>query len=77
MWIRRLTLPAAITIGALIAARPLAQLVDVIPKLLNIVPGNIENLAGNALLSLPETSTIIMGLMLLGAVMMVSQILEE
>jgi hypothetical protein len=77
MWIQRLTLPVAIAIGALIAARPLTQLVAVIPELLNVVPGSVKDIADQALFSLPESSTFLLALLLLGAVMMVSRILEE
>ena len=44
MWVRRLSLPVAIVLGVLIAAKPLAQLVSAISNLLTAVPTNIARL---------------------------------
>ena len=80
MWIQRLSMPVAIAIGAAIAAKPLVQLATAIPNIVTSVPtsvGSVANIEGISLASLPQTSTIILGLVLLGAIMMVSQVLEE
>jgi len=80
MWIQRLAMPVAITIGAVIAAKPLVQLATAIPNLLTAMPssvGSVANIEGISLGSLPQTSTIILGLVLLGVIMMASQLLEE
>ncbi len=77
VWIRRLSMPVAVALGALIAAKPLVQLVAAIPKLLTAVPASLGKFEGMSSGSLPQASTIILGLMLLGAITMVSQILEE
>ena len=47
-------LPVAITIGTLIAAKPLLQLVNAIPKLLMIVPESVGSLNNLPLSSLPQ-----------------------
>jgi hypothetical protein len=77
IWVRRLAMPVAITIGTLIAAKPLLQLVNAIPKLLMIVPDSMGSLNNLPLSSLPQNSTVIFGSMLLFAVMMVGKMLED
>jgi hypothetical protein len=84
IWVLRLAMPVAITIGTLIAAKPLLQLASAIPKLLMIVPdnmGSLNTLGGSlntlGLSSLPQNSTVIFGAMLLFAVMMVGKMLED
>lgn len=77
IWIRRLSLPVAIGLGALIAAKPLTQLIGAMPKLLAAVPLSIGSLESVSALSLPQASTIIPGLMLLAVVMMFSRMLED
>jgi hypothetical protein len=77
IWVRRLAMPVAITIGTLIAAKPLLQLAGAIPKLLMIVPDSVGSLNTLGLNSLPQNSTVIFGAMLLFAVMMVGKMLED
>ena len=84
MWVQRLALPVAIVLGVLIAAKPLMQLVSALPNLLTVVPANIGSnvslqglLPGFSVGSLPQLSTIIFGLVLFGAIMMLTQMLEE
>ena len=77
IWVRRLALPVAITIGTLIAAKPLLQLAGAVPKLLMIVPDRLSGLNNLPLTSLPQNSTVIFGAMLLFAVMMIGKILED
>ncbi len=77
IWVRRLAMPVAITIGTLIAAKPLLQLASAIPKLLMIVPDSMGSLNNLPLSSLPQNSTIMFGAMLLFAVMMVGKMLED
>jgi len=75
--VRRLALPVAITVGTLIAAKPLLQLASAIPKLLMIVPDSMSGLDNLPLSSLPQNTTVIFGAMLLFAVMMVGKMLED
>jgi hypothetical protein len=77
IWVRRLALPVAITVGTLIAAKPLLQLASAIPKLLMIVPDSMSGLDNLPLSSLPQNTTVIFGAMLLFAVMMVGKMLED
>ena len=77
IWVRRLALPIAITIGTLIAAKPLLQLAGAVPKLLMIVPDRLGSLNNFPLTSLPQNSTVIFGAMLLFAVMMIGKMLED
>ena len=77
IWVRRLALPVAITIGTLISAKPLLQLAGAVPKLLMIVPDRLGSLNSLPLTSLPQNSTVIFGAMLLFAVMMIGRMLED
>lgn len=77
IWVRRLALPVAITIGTLIAAKPLLQLASAVPKLLMVVPDSMASVSNLQLSSLPQNSTVIFGAMLLFAVMMIGKMLED
>jgi hypothetical protein len=77
MWVRRLTLPAGIGVGAAIAARPMMELAGIAPTLLNSVAGGLINLDKLSLSGMPQASTIILGATLLMAVLFASKILEE
>lgn len=79
-WVRRMSMPIAIVLGGLIAAKPIMQLVSVVPNLLSLVPGSVVEsmgLSSVSLNSLPPLSTVFMGAMLLIGVMMVSRMLED
>jgi hypothetical protein len=77
MWVRRLSLPFAFVIGAAISAKPVLQLANALPNLLGSVPGVAVNLEKLPLGSLPQTSTMLLGVMLLAAVLMASRMLED
>lgn len=77
MWVQRLSMPVAIAVGAAIAAKPLQQLIGAIPDLLAVIPVSISGLDSVSTSSLPQSSTVLLGTMLLGAVLMVSQMLED
>ena len=77
MWVQRLSLPIAFIIGAIVSAKPLMQFANALPDLLGSVPAVELSLAGLPISSLPQTSTIIMGVMLLAIVLMASRMLEE
>ena len=77
MWIRRLTMPVAIAIGGIFAAKPLMQLVQILPGLFGGVfqgLGGMDVVPGVALVDLP---TVILGGMLLVGMLMVARMLEE
>jgi hypothetical protein len=77
MWIRRLSLPFAFMIGAAISAKPVLQLAGALPNLLGSVPGVAISLEKLPIDNLPQTSTILMGVMLLAAILMASRMLED
>ena len=77
MWVKRLSLPVAFVIGAAVSAKPMMQLANALPDLLGSVPAVGLSLEGLPISSLPQTSTIIMGVMLLATVLMASRMLEE
>ena len=74
IWIRRLTLPAAFLIGAAISVKPLSQLVVTLSKLLTVMPADVGGLSFDMI---PQTTTIILGGLLLVAMMMITKILED
>jgi len=78
LWLRRLTLPIAVLIGGLIAAKPLAGLVTVLFKLAALVPANVgDNLGVVSSGSLPQLSTIICGGVLVLAFVGLARLLED
>ena len=77
MWVRRLSLPVAVVIGAAISAKPLLQVANVVPGLINSVFGSTLSLDKLPLQDMPQLSTMLLGASLLMAVMLASRILEE
>jgi len=77
MWIRRLTMPIAISLGVLVSAKPLIQLVSVLPGLVNSLFGSSLSIDQLPVGNLPQLSTMLFGATLLMAVMLASRILEE
>lgn len=77
MWVQRLTLPTAIGLGAIIAAKPVAQLVSFVPRILALVT---QNLASNVQLPIEgmiQGPAIVLGGILLACMFMVGRMLEE
>ncbi len=77
MWVQRLSLPAAIVIGAIFAAKPFFQLVEFIPQIVGMVPRGMANIVDLPLDGMPQLSTIVLGVMLLAVTMMIGRMLEE
>ncbi len=77
MWVQRLSLPVAFVIGAIIAAKPLMQLASLVPKVSGIVPQALANIFDLQLEGMFHGTTIILGIMLLGAILMVGRMLED
>ncbi len=77
MWIRRLSLPTAFVVGALIAAKPVMQLAGLVPKVVGIVPQGILSSFDLSLSGFFQGPTIILGILLLGATLMIGQMLED
>jgi hypothetical protein len=77
MWVRRLSLPTAFVIGAIIAAKPLMQIAALVPKVVDIVPQSLASVFDLQLGGMFQGPTIILGIMLLAASLMIGRILEE
>ena len=77
MWVRRLSLPVAFLVGIVVSAKPLLQLANALPNLLGSVPLGGFNMDQLPISSIPQSSTMVLGVMLLAAVLMASRMLEE
>jgi len=77
MWVRRLSLPTAFAIGSIIAAKPLAQLASLVPKLVSIVTQNLMSVFDLQLGGMFQGPTVILGIMLLAATLMIGRMLED
>jgi len=77
IWVQRLTLPVAIAIGASIAAKPLLQLAGFLPQLVSVFPRQMLENAGSPIEGLMQTPVVLLGVMLAGAFLMISRMLEE
>ena len=77
MWVRRLSLPTAFVIGAIIAAKPLTQIAALVPKVAGVFPQSLESVFDFQLGGIFQGPTIILGIMLLAATMMIGRMLEE
>jgi hypothetical protein len=74
IWIRRWTLPLAVLIGGLIAAKPAAQLLLAMVDILSVLPADVRTVELDAL---PQISTFIFGGTLIGIVVLFINGLEE
>ncbi len=74
LWIRRLALPAAFLVGAVVAVKPLSQLVVTFSKLLTVIPADVGGLSIDIV---PQATTVFLGGLLLVAMMMITKILED
>jgi hypothetical protein len=72
--IRRFTLPAAVLIGGLIAAKPAAQLLLAMAEILTVIPQDIRTVQ---LDSLPQMTTFILGGTVAGMIALLVKGLEE
>lgn len=77
VWVRRLSMPAAIAIGLAISAKPLVQAATIVPGLLDSVFGSTFGIDRLPVDNLPQLSTVLIGATLLMAVLMGSRILED
>ena len=74
LWIRRLALPTAFLLGAAVALKPLSQLVVTFSKLLTVIPADVSSLSIDVI---PQSTTVVLGALLLAAMMMITKILED
>lgn len=77
LWVRRLSLPVAIAAGAALSAKPLIQFASALPDIVTAIPGIDLNLAQLPIDSLPQTSTIVWGIVLLASALMAGRMLED
>ena len=77
MWIRRLSLPMAIGLGAAISAKPILQVASVVPGLVTSIFGSTIDIDRLPLADLPQFSTMLFGASIIMAIMLASRILEE
>ena len=77
IWVQRLTLPIAILIGFLFAAKPFFQLLEFAPKLLTILPQRLTVSIDLPFESMPQLSSFIFVSFLLAAAMFVGRLLED
>ena len=77
MWVERLSLPTAFVIGGIIAAKPLIQFAEMMPKIAGVIPQGLANIVDLALAGMPQVSTVVLGVMLLAAMLMMGKMLEE
>tara|TARA_R110002096_G_scaffold154_22_gene952 strand:+ start:42126 stop:42464 length:339 start_codon:yes stop_codon:yes gene_type:complete len=74
LWLRRLTVPVAGTIGGVIAFKPLTGLVSLATNLSVLIP---ENFIATATGSIPQLHTLVLGAVLLGVCLLGLRLLEE
>jgi hypothetical protein len=74
IWIRRWTMPAAILIGASIAAKPATELLALLPTLMAFLPEEFRIMPENFV---PQMSTLVVGAALAGVMTLVIRTLEE
>lgn len=74
LWVRRWTLPIAMVIGGLIAARPALELVSLLPVMLDFVPDSIKGMPQEWLPQLPLVMT---ALVAGGAMVLFVRLLED
>ena len=77
MWVQRFSLPTAMVIGAIFAAKPLVKFAEFIPKIMDVIPQGIGKLIDLPMGSMPQTSTLVFGAMLLAGILMLSNMLED
>ena len=74
IWLRRLTLPTATLVGALVAFKPLAQLVTVVAGLSRMIP---QDVLGVSAIVVPQLPMLVLGAMLLATCMFGLRMLED
>ena len=74
LWLRRLTLPVAAAIGALIAFKPLSGLVNAVAGLSVLIP---QDMVSTTTSMFPQAQTIVLGALLLAVCLLGLRTLEE
>ena len=74
IWLRRLTLPVASLIGALIAFKPLTQLVTLIAGLVQVIPQDVLDASS---IVVPQLPMLVLGAMLLATCMIGLRMIDD
>ena len=74
IWLRRLTLPVAGLIGALIAFKPLTQLVTLIAGLVQVIPQDVLDASS---IVVPQLPMLVLGAMLLATCMIGLRMIDD
>ena len=74
IWLRRLTLPVASLIGALIAFKPLTQLVTLIAGLVQVIPQDVLDVSS---IVVPQLPMLVLGAMLLATCMIGLRMIDD
>lgn len=74
IWVRRLALPFAVLAGGSVAARPALELAGVVGNLLAVVPQSLLQVPATWF---PQLQTVVFGALLLVAVVLWMQMLED
>jgi len=74
MWLRRLTLPFATLVGAIVSFKPLAGLVTTLAGFTTLIPENVLSVSSTIL---PQLPMLVLGAMLLAACMIGLRSLED
>ena len=77
IWVRRLSLPVAIAVGALVGLKPLLQVAGAVPQLIGLIPVDMLKLDALPVGGLPQASTLLIGASIVMAIMMAGRLLEE
>ena len=74
IWLRRLTLPVATVIGALVSFKPLSELFTTVAGLVQLVPQDVVDLSA---IVVPQLHMFVLGAMLLASCMLGMRMLDE
>jgi len=77
IWVRRLSLPIAVAVGAAISAGPILEVVKVVPALINPLFGSTFNIERLVAADLPQISTFLFGAGLVAVIFLASKALED
>jgi hypothetical protein len=74
IWVRRLTLPIATMVGALVSLKPLTELFTTLAGLVQLVPQDIVDFSA---VVVPQLHMLVLGAMLLASCMLGMRMLDE
>lgn len=77
VWVRRLAMPVALVIGALVGLKPLLDSVAVLSALFSPLAEKMMMTDGISLAFLADLPTLLVGIMLAASVLMIGRMLEE